>query len=84
MITKETENFILYKFTKDKIYTIYRKIEYSPAIKIADIIYAPEFANCYLRICGSSLQDYIVSWQLFTEFISLVDEAFDDLKKIED
>lgn len=43
---------------------------------IARVGYDESEQSCYVRTYKTNLQDCVVSWDLFTEFIKLVDEAY--------
>lgn len=57
------------------IYTVDNKEN----IKICDIIFDQARLNCYIKTVGSNLQDYITSFDDYSDFVYLVDEAYDSI-----
>lgn len=46
-------------------------------VKIAGVYYDEKAETCYVRTEDTKLQDCITSWELFVEFVMLLDDAYD-------
>lgn len=69
--TKEryiTEGLILSVKTTDEI------------VPIAEINWDPNINDAYIKTFGSKLQDYIVSYEDYVNFVRVVDEAYDMIR----
>lgn len=48
---------------------------------IAEVKWSAAANDCYIRTIDSRLQDYITTWERYVNFIRLVDEAYDLIRK---
>lgn len=87
MIIKEKEHLILDHIKGQ--YTGGQAVELSPenglgiSVKtdteperIAFVLWDDQKEECYIKTVGTKFQDWIISWDLFKEFVELVDEAY--------
>lgn len=51
-------------------------------IKIAKICWNSLTKECDLKFKGASLQDFITSWDLYKEFVQLLDESYDTIQQL--
>lgn len=70
----EKNNFSLFELHKG-LYAIVFNFE-SEHTTIADVVWDSETNERYIKSWGTRLQDYITSWERYSDFIYLVDEAF--------
>lgn len=61
---------------------IIKKAHSDGMIKIAEIHWDPVDNSCYMRTIRDNLQNNIISYEEFLDFIYLVDEAFYELESI--
>lgn len=54
---------------------------YDNVVIIADIKYLPEYNDCYIQTRSSNMQDHIIDWTDYCDFVKLLDSAYDRLKR---
>jgi len=71
-----TENFELVFSEDNKNLYIYRVFENKERVNIAAVKYSQTTNTSFIISNGPNIQDYIISWELYTEFVKVLDEAF--------
>lgn len=68
--------------TDEKTAIIFKKLCDGSSVKICEIYFNPTINNCCFTSNGDNVQTYIVDWESYTDFVNLLDTAYDLINSI--